>query len=65
MFWKNDKGLKRLEIIFQSGRFYPAKSPTGWSPHMQLSTSGTGAKDRDGLLFGGGDGQLSAAADEK
>jgi hypothetical protein len=26
MFWKNDKGLKRLEIIFQSGRFYPAKS---------------------------------------
>jgi hypothetical protein len=26
MFWKNDKGLKRLGIIFQSGWFYPAKS---------------------------------------
>jgi hypothetical protein len=26
MFWKNDKGLKRLEIIFQNVWFYPAKS---------------------------------------
>jgi hypothetical protein len=25
VFWKNDKGLKRLGIIFQSGWFYPAK----------------------------------------
>jgi hypothetical protein len=32
MFWKNDKGLKRLGIIFQSGWFYPAKSRLGRSP---------------------------------
>jgi hypothetical protein len=37
MFWKNDKGLKRLEIIFQSGRFYPAKSRSGRVPSPGIS----------------------------
>jgi predicted GIY-YIG superfamily endonuclease len=32
MFWKNDKGLKRQGIIFQSGWFYPANSRTAAGP---------------------------------
>jgi hypothetical protein len=32
MFWKNDKKLKRLEIIFQSVWFYPAKPCFGSFP---------------------------------
>jgi hypothetical protein len=35
MFWKNDKRLKRLEIIFQELGFYPASDSPSPGLHKQ------------------------------